>query len=364
MNLRIPGPTPVPASVLQSMTKQMIDHRGDVFADLIVSVTEKLKHFYQTTNDVLIFPSSGTGGMEAAVVNTLSPGDRVLAVSIGEFGDRFAKIAKVFGADVTKLDFRWGTAADPKVIAAKLDEDSSIKAVLVTHNETSTGVMNDVEAIARVVRPHKAILIVDAISGLAAIDLQTDNWGCDVVVTGSQKSWMIPPGLSFVSVSPAAWEAYSASKMPKYYWDYGSAKKFLDKKQTPYTPAVSLFYALDEALDLMTREGLQAILARHKRLAAYFRNEVRALGLRILPEEHCASSVVTAIPVPEGISVKDLRRVLREEFDIVVAGGQGELDGKIFRVGHVGYVSKEDLDEVVGALRVVLARLGLVPAAR
>ncbi|MCL5962094.1 MAG: alanine--glyoxylate aminotransferase family protein [Chloroflexi bacterium] len=364
MNLRIPGPTPVPASVLQSMSKQMIDHRGEKFAELIASVTERLKYFYQTKNDVLIFPSSGTGGMEAAIVNTLSPGDRVLAVSIGSFGDRFAEIARVFGAEVVKLDFEWGTSADAGAIAAKLEGDPSIKAVLVTHNETSTGVTNDLRAIGEVVRPHKALLIVDAISGLAAIDLQVDNWGCDVVVTGSQKSWMIPPGLSFVSVSPAAWEAHAHAKMPRFYWDYSGAKKFLDKKQTPYTPALSLYYALDEALNLMMKEGLQEVLERHRRLASYFRNSVREMGLRILPEERCASNAVTAIPVPEGINVKELRKILREEFDIIVAAGQGKLETKIFRVGHVGYVTKEDLDDVLRALKVVLPRLGFAPALR
>jgi len=367
MNLRTPGPTPLPESVLQAMTRQMTDHRGETFAVLLESVTEKLKHFYQTKNDVLIFPSSGTGGMEAAVVNTLSPGDKVLVVSIGAFGDRFAEIATAFGAKVTKLDFPWGTAADPAAIVAKLDEEPAFKAVFVTHNETSTGVTNDLESIAKALRSYSngtgrsPLFIVDAISSLAAIDLQADNWGCDVVVTGSQKSWMIPPGLSFVSVSPAAWEAYASAKMPRYYWDYGKAKKYLEKRQNPFTPPVSLYYALDEALNLMMQEGLQEILTRHKRLGSYFRNSVQQLGLKILPEERSASNVVTAIPVPDGITVKELRRILREEFDIISAGGQGELDGKIFRIGHVGYVSQEDLDEVLDALKIVLSRLGSVP---
>jgi len=358
MNLRIPGPTPVPSSVLQAMTKPMVNHRGEEFANLIVSVTERLKYFFQTSNDIFIFPSSGTGGMEAAVVNTLSPGDKALVVSIGSFGDRFATIAQRFGAEVAKLDFEWGKDADPAAIAAKLDEDPSIKAVLVTHNETSTGVTNDLEAIARVVRPHKAILVVDSISAIGALELKVDEWGCDVVVTGSQKSWMIPPGLSFVSVSPKGWEAYAQAKMPRYYWDFGSAKKYLDKKQNPYTPAVSLYYALDEALRLMMEETREGVLARHKRLGSYFRNGVRELGLSILAEERCASNTVTAIPMPNGIHPKELRRILREEFDIIVAGGQGKLEDKIFRVGHVGYVTKEDLDDVLNALRVVLPRLG------
>ena len=357
MNLRIPGPTPVPPSTLQAMTKQMIDHRGPAFSELLLSVTARLQHFFQTKNDIIIFPSSGTGAMEAAVVNTLSPGDKVLVVSIGSFGDRFAEIASTFGAEVVKLDFPWGTAADPRVIEDKL-QSNLFKAVLVTHNETSTGVTNDLESISEVVRPHKALLIVDAISSIGAIDLQVDNWGCDVVVTGSQKSWMIPPGLSFVSISQAAWEANAVAKMPRFYWDFASAKKFAQKGQNPYTPAVSLYYALDESLRLMSEEGLENVIARHKRLGAYCRENVRKLGLQVLPEERYASNIVTAVLPPEGISAKEIRKLLREDHDVIVAGGQGQLTEKIFRIGHVGYVSKEDLDGVFVALRAVLTKLG------
>ncbi|MBI4321944.1 MAG: alanine--glyoxylate aminotransferase family protein [Chloroflexi bacterium] len=357
-NLRIPGPTPVPPSVLQSMTKQMVDHRGPAFAKVLNVATERLKEFFQTTGDVLIFPSSGTGAMEAAVVNTLSPSDRVLAVSIGAFGDRFAEIAATFGADVVKLDFPWGTAADHRVIGDHLRKDPSIKAVLVTHNETSTGVTNDLESIAEVVRPHQALLIVDAISSIGAIDLPVDTWGCDVVVTGSQKSWMIPPGISIVSVSENAWKAHRRAKMPRYYWDFTAAKKYLEKGQTPYTPAVSLFYALDESLRLMDQEGHRNIIERHRRLGAFFRNGARELGLELLASERYASNIVTAIMVPPGIKVKDLRRILREDHGVVVAAGQGALTENIFRVGHVGYVSKEDLEDVLESLKATLPRLG------
>lgn len=363
MNLRIPGPTPVPPSVLEAMTRQMIDHRGPAFAELLLSVTARLQQFFQTKNDVIIFPSSGTGAMEAAVVNTLSPGDRVLVVSIGSFGDRFAKIAKTFGADVVKLDFEWGTAANPQAIDDQLRKDASIKAVFVTHNETSTGVTNDLEAISKVVRAYPVLLIVDAISSIGAIDLKVDAWGCDVVVTGSQKSWMIPPGLSFVSVSPAAWEANASARMPRSYWDLASAKKYLERGQNPYTPAISLYYALEEALRLMAEEGFDNVIARHKRLGAYFRAGARNLGLQILPEERYASNIVTALLPPDGISVAEIRRRLREEHDVVVAGGQDKLSEKIFRVGHVGYVNQADLDDVLQALKVVLDKLGhRVPA--
>ena len=364
MNLRIPGPTPVPPSVLQAMTKQMEDHRGPAFANLIVSVTERLHEFFQTKNDVFIFASSGTGAMEAAVVNTLSPGDKVLVVSIGAFGDRFAEIARIFGAEVLKLEFPWGTAADPKVIHEHLAKHPDVKAVLVTHNETSTGVTNDLESIGEVVRSHQAILVVDAISSIGAIDLPVDTWGCDVVVTGSQKSWMIPPGISIVSVSEKAWKACQDATMPCYYWDFGAAKKFLEKKQTPFTPAVSLYYALDEALRLMADEGLRNIVERHKRLGAYFRGGTRELGLQLLAPERYASNIVTAIMAPPNVAVKDIRKMLRDDHDVIVAGGQGALTDKIFRVGHVGYVSREDLDGVLVALKDVLSRLGFEPSSR
>ncbi len=340
------------------MTQQMTDHRGPAFAKMLQSVTARLQEFFQTSNDLIIFPSSGTGAMEGAVVNTLSPGDKVLVVSIGSFGDRFAEIASRFGADVVKLDFEWGTAADPGVVEDRLQSDHLFKAVFVTHNETSTGVTNDLEAIGKVVRPHNALLIVDAISSIGAIDLQVDAWGCDIVVTGAQKSWMIPPGLSFVSISQAAWEANARAKMPRFYWDFASAKKFLDKAQNPYTPPVSLYYALNESLRLMAEEGRQNVIARHQRLGSYFRQRIREMGLKVLPDESCASNIVTAIIPPEGVQAKDVRRLLREDHDIVVAGGQGKLAEKIFRVGHVGYVSQQDLDEVLDALRVVLPKLG------
>ena len=250
MQLRIPGPTPIPNEILQAMTTQMINHRGPQFAEMIHKATDILKTMFQTKGDVFLLTCSGTGGMEAAVVNTLSPGDKVLVVANGAFGDRFADIAEIFGAQVERLSFEWGTAVDPQEVRRALSQDASIKAVLVTHNETSTGVTNDLEAISAVVREYEKLLIVDAISSLGCIDLPTDEWGCDVVITGSQKGWMAPPGLAMVSVSERAWQAQAQAKMPKYYWDFAKAKSFLEKGQTPWTPAVSTVYALDAALEL------------------------------------------------------------------------------------------------------------------
>jgi len=313
MQLRIPGPTPVPDSILKSMTKQMIDHRGPEFVEMLNKVTDTLKKIYQTKGDIFLLTGSGTGGMEAAVVNTLSPGDKVLVVSNGAFGDRFGNIAQAFGAQVERLNLEWGKAVDPQQVRQALSKDGGVKAVLVTHNETSTGITNDLGAISAVVREYDKVLIVDAISSLGAIDLPTDKWGCDIVVTGSQKSWMTPPGLAMVSVSERAWKANAQAKMPRFYWDFSKAKKFLEKGQTPWTPAVSTIYALAKALEIFEKEGLNNIVARHVRVGTKAREGVKSLGLSLYADENYASNTVTAINVPEGVDAKKLLKILREE---------------------------------------------------
>ena len=354
VELRIPGPTPCPPEVLEAMSKQMIDHRGGEFVKIMNRVTDKLKQVFMTKNDVLTLTGSGTGGLEAAVVNTLSPGDKVLTVSIGSFGDRFANIAKAFGADVTMLNVEWGKAADPDAIRKALQADPKIKAVLVTHNETSTGVTNDLAAISKVVKSFEKLLLVDSISGMSSIKCAVDEWNLDVVLSGSQKGWMVPPGLVFASVSPEAWKAHAAAKMPRTYWDFTQAKKFLEKGQTPWTPAVSLIYAMDVALDMMLKEGLPNIFARHTRIAGIARSGVKALGQTLLADEKFASNTVTAVTAPEGLDVKELRRILREEHKVVIAGGQGKLEGKIFRIGHLGWVAEDNIMTVLAALKVAL----------
>jgi len=358
VSLRIPGPTPCPENVLQAMRKQMINHRGKEFAELLSEATSKLKEFFQTKEDVFILTCSGTGAMEAAIVNSLSPGDKVLSLSIGVFGDRFATIAEQFGADVTRLSFEWGQAVDPDAAKRALEADPRIKAVLVTHNETSTGATNDLAAIGSVVREYDKLLLVDAISSLGCIDLQTDAWGCDVVVTGSQKGWMVPPGLAFVSVSERAWKAHAEAKMPRFYWDFTKAKDFLEKDQTPFTPAVSLFYALDAALKMLADEGLSNIFARHARLGQKAREGVKSLGLSLFANESCASNTITAILSPDGVDSKKLVQTVREEHGIVLAGGQGSLAGKIFRIGHLGFVNDADIDDVIAQLRLALPKVG------
>ena len=358
MQLRIPGPTPIPEEILQTMTRQMINHRGPQFAEMIHKATDILKAMFQTKGDVFLLTCSGTGGMEAAIVNTLSPGDKVLVVANGFFGERFADIAELFGAQVERLRFEWGQAVDPQEVRRALSQDTGIKAVLVTHNETSTGVTSDLEAISAVVREYQKLIIVDAISGLGSIDLPTDEWGCDVVITASQKGWMAPPGLAMVSVSERAWQAQAQAKMPKYYWDFAKAKSFLEKGQTPWTPAVSTVYALDAALELFQREGLKNIVARHARVGAKARDGVKSLGLSLFPEDSCASNTITAVKVPEGLDSKKLLKILREEYSTVLAGGQQRLDGKIFRIGHLGYVTEKDIDAVMEALKAALPQAG------
>ncbi|MFN8533676.1 MAG: alanine--glyoxylate aminotransferase family protein [Dehalococcoidia bacterium] len=363
MNLRIPGPTPCPEEVLAAMTKQMVDHRGPEFKDVLLRVTERLKSFFQTENDLLSLTTAGTGGLEAAIVNFLSPGEKVLAVSIGVFGDRFAKIAETYGANVQRLRFEDGTAADPARIAAALAADPEITSVTVTHNETSTGVTNDMAAIAEVVKAADKLILVDAVSSLTAIDLPVDKLGLDVVVSGSQKGWMVPPGLAFVSVGPRGWEANSKATMPRFYLDLREAKKSLDKGQTPWTPAVSIFYGLDVALDLMLEEGLEGIFERHRRIASRTRQGVKEMGLRLLvQDERYSSNSVTAVCAPEGVEVRPLRAALRER-NVVVAGGQGALDGKIFRIGHLGYVTDADVEETLSVLHDVLPKVGFKAAA-
>ncbi len=356
MQLRIPGPTPCPAEVLEAMGRQMINHRSPEFAAIVNRTTEKLKELFQTKNDVFILTGSGTGSMEAAIVNTLSPGDKVLSASNGAFGDRFADIAQSFGADVNRLTFEWGTPVDPKAIRRVLKAEPEIKAVLVTHNETSTGLTNDLAAISSVIKEFDKLVIVDAISALGSIDLEVDAWQCDVVVTGSQKGWMVPPGVAMVSVSKKAWQAYNEAKMPRYYWDFNKAKSFLEKAQTPWTPPVSIFFALDVSLDMLLAEGMKNVFERHARIAALARNGIKSLGLSLLADERYASNTITAVRAPENMDVREFLKILREEYDIVLAGGQGKLSGKIFRIGHLGWVTEDDINQVLKMLPEALSR--------
>ena len=356
--LRIPGPTPCPSEVLNAMSRQMINHRGEEFGNILDKVTANLKQLFQTRSDVFVLTSSGTGGLEAAVVNTLSPGDKVLSVSIGVFGERFAAIASQFGAEVIPLRFEWGRAAEADAVRQALHAEPKIKAVLATHNETSTGVTNDLASISAVVKEFGKLLLVDAISSLGSIDLPMDDWHCDVAVTGSQKGWMAPPGLAMVSVSPKAWQAHAKARMPRFYWDFAQARSYLEKGQTPWTPAIPAIFALYTSLEMMVKEGLSSIVARHARVGKVARDGVKSLGLPLFADENYASNTVTAAAAPDGLDVAKLRKILREEHQIVLGGGQQKLNGKIFRIGHLGMVAEEDIEQVLSALKVVLPQAG------
>ncbi len=356
--LRIPGPTPCPPEVLKAMGWPMVNHRGPEYKKMLEDVTDKMKQVFQTKNDLLILTGSGTGGLEAAAVNILSPGDKVLSVSIGVFGDRWAGIAQQFGAEVIPLNMEWGKAADPAEVLEVIQANPDVRAVFVTHNETSTGVTNDLSAISKVVKEAGKLLVVDAISSLSSIDLPVDEWGCDVVITGSQKGWMVPPGLAMVSVSAEAWKAHAEAKMPHFYWDFTRAKTFLEKGQNPWTPAVSIIYALTVSLDMILKEGIKNTFARHTRIGQMTRDGLKAMGLPLFAEESHASNTVTSVAVPDGLDAKKLRQIMQADYKIVLAGGQQRLDGKIFRIGHLGWVSESDIESVLSALRATLPRAG------
>jgi aspartate aminotransferase-like enzyme len=350
-NLRIPGPTPIPPEVAAALARPMINHRGPEFAAIIKRVTEGFQHFFQTSQPVLGFPSAGSGAMEAAVVNVFSPGDEVLAVTIGVFGNRLAKIAEAFGLKVTRHELAWGQAADPAQVAAALDALPNAKGVLLTHNETSTGVTNDLQALAAAIRAQcpDILQVVDAVSSLSCVDMQMDAWDLDVVFTGAQKGWMVPPGLAMIGVSERAWAAAEKAALPR---------KSLEKSQTPYTPPVSLYFGLDVSLGMMRAEGREVIFARHQRVADLTRSRAQAMGLELFAEPTHASNTVTAIKVPAGVEGKALTKALREQEGVVIGGGQERLEGQIIRIGHLGYVHEPEIAACMDALERQLAALG------
>jgi aspartate aminotransferase-like enzyme len=355
-NLRTPGPTPLPPEVRDALARDMINHRGPEFAALLRDCVDGLKWAFQTRHDVLILTTSGTGGLESLVANTLSPGQRLLVISVGNFGERMAKIARAFGVDVTQIDVESGKAADPQLVFDRLKGLPDIDTVFVTHNETSTGVLNPLADIASAVRQARpeALLLVDGISSVGSVEVKPEAWRCDVIVAGSQKGWMVPPGLAFVSVSPRAWERQARSSLPKFYFDWQQARRSAEKGETPWTPAVSLFYALQVGLRMMRHEGLESIFERHRRLAQYTRDGLADLDVKVFADPRFASPTVTTAHVPEGVNARSLLKALDERHGVVLAGGQAELDGKIFRIGHMGWVQQDELEAVLFALRVEL----------
>lgn len=364
-NLRTPGPTPLPPAVREALGRDMVNHRGPEFEAILRECVDGLKWAYQVTeHDMVILTTSGTGGLESLVVNTLSPGDRLLVASMGNFGERMAQIGRAFGVDVTQLDFSPGQAVDAAVLAHTLEKNPDIQTVFLTHNETSTGVLNPLQDLARTVRLTRpdALLLVDGISSVGSADIRPEDWDLDVVVAGSQKGWMVPPGLAFVSVSPRAWERQAQAKLPKFYFDWRAARKSAANGETPWTPAVSLFYALQVGLRLMRDEGLQQVFERHQRLAKHTRDGLTDLDVRLLADPRYASPTVTTAYLPEGVNGKALLRNLDERHGVVLAGGQGNLSGKIFRIGHMGWVHQSELDAVLQALKVELNSVRATPS--
>lgn len=357
--LMIPGPTPVPEKVLLALAKHPIGHRTKDFENIIAEVTEGLKWLHQTESDVLILTASGTGAMEAGMINFLSPGDRVLVGNNGKFGERWVKVAQAYGLNVEPVTAEWGKPLDPEVFREKLEADSdrTIKAVVITHSETSTGVLNDLETINRHVKAHGALIMVDAVTSLGAVHLPIDQWGLDVVASGSQKGYMLPPGLGFVAVSPKAWEAYAQATLPKFYLDLGKYRKEAAKNSHPFTPPVNMYFGLQAALKMMQAEGLEAIFARHQRHMRATRAAAKALSLPLFAADGASSPAITAI-APTGVDAEQIRSLLKKRFDIATAGGQDHLKGKIFRVGHLGFVSDRDILTAIGALEAVLQELG------
>ncbi len=354
--LLTPGPTPLPPEVRAACARPIIHHRTPEFQKLFAEVNEGLKYLFQTGNDIFTFTASGTGAMEAAVANLLSPGDKAIVVCGGKFGERWKEICQAYNVEAISVDVQWGKAVCPGEIKRLLSEHKETKAVFTTLCETSTAVVCDIKAIGRIVKDCAAVLVVDAVSGLGAEELQTDNWNIDCVVTGSQKAMMLPPGLAFCSVSPKAQRAAEFAKLPKYYFDFQKAKKALHKTDTPFTPAISLIVALRESLSLIKKEGLENVFKRHRMLACATREALCALGLSLFSETFC--NVVTAAYVPEGVDSSKLVKLMRDKYGVSIANGQGHIKGKVIRVAHLGYMQPSDIITGISALEKALAELG------
>ena len=359
--LMIPGPTPVPESVMLDIARHPIGHRSSEFSSILEEVYANLKYVFQTQNDVFIYTASGTGAMCAALENLINQGDKVLCLVIGNFGNRWAKIAQSRGAIVEKIEVEAGQIIDPEELRAKLAEDvnNEIKLVTLTHSETSTGAANDIKTLCSILREHGALSVVDGVTSVCAMPCKPDEWGIDVLVSGSQKGFMVPPGLAFLTANERAWKVYEECKYPSFYFDWGAYRKSTRANSTPFTPAVNLITGLNTALRMIKDEGIENVNARHKKYALALRKALRAINLDLLVKnDENASYSITSILPPEGVSVPDIRKYLKEDFDIVVANGQNQLKDKIFRMGTLGFVCERDLIASVGALEAVLKKLG------
>lgn len=360
--LQIPGPTNVPDRILKALSNQQINHRGDQFKGLMIKAVEGLKEIFRTENDVLIFPSSGSGILESSIVNLFSPGDTLLVSSIGVFSERVALIAESYGLNVIRIEKEWGKsikAEDVKEALAK-DVDKVIKAVCLPHNETTSGIVNDIESISSAIKEveHPALLLVDVVSSLASLPFETDKWNVDVAIGASQKGLMLPPGMGIAVVSKKAWNAVENSKLPKWYWDYKAVKGRMEIFQFPYTPPITLFFGLSESIDIIREEGLENIWDRHKLMGLAVRNALKAMNLELFAEEGYESDTITAVVIPEGINFAEFSKLIDSKYGVVLGGGLQKLSGKIFRIGHMGSINKLDIYAIVGAIEMSLYELG------
>ncbi|HEV2414786.1 MAG TPA: alanine--glyoxylate aminotransferase family protein [Candidatus Dormibacteraeota bacterium] len=360
--LRIPGPTPLPERVVRSMNRPMIDHRGPEFATILAEITAGAKRVFKTKGDLLLLTCSGTGGLESAVANLVSPGDEVIAALCGNFGERFAALAAAYGADVVRLEAEWGQPVDANDLRLVIDRHPKARVVLLTHNETSTGLTNRLQELARVAREHDRIVVVDGVSSVSSIDIDTDGWGIDVAVSGSQKGWMAPPGFALVSVSERAWAQSAVAKSPRFYFDWKEARAWAEKGMTPFTPAVPVAFAMQEGLRMLEEEGLANVYARHARLARATQAGLEALGFQLYAREGYRSNTVTAALPPPGLDVNALRKLIDTRYGVVIAGGQAKMAGKMVRVGHLGAVAEGDVVQVIWAIEQALEELDVAPA--
>jgi aspartate aminotransferase-like enzyme len=353
-----PGPTMLPPEVLLKMAEPIMHHREPEFEKMFAEIREGLKYLFQTKNEVLVFTSSGTGAMEGAVSNILSKGDKAIVVCGGKFGERWGEICKAYGIEFIPIDVEWGKAVDPKRIKGLLESDPSIRAVYTQASETSTGVKHPIHEIAEIVKRYEdKVIVVDAITGIGVFNIPMDEWGIDVLISGSQKALMLPPGLAFAALSDKAWKLAEKSNLPKYYFDFKKELKNTKKNQNSYTPAISLFVGLREALHMIRKEGIEAVFRRHEMLADATRAGVKALGLELYAP-HSPSNAVTAVKVPEGIQGGKLKNLFFEKFGITVAGGQDQAKGKIIRIAHLGYYERLDMIMVISALEMLLKEMG------
>jgi serine---pyruvate transaminase len=352
-----PGPTPVPPEVLEAMSRPIIHHRSSDFREIFERCLDRLAQVYRTEGDVLVYTASGTGGMESAISNLTGPGDRVVVVSAGHFGNRWAVMARTFGCEVEELAYEWGESPATEDLAQRLRELGGAKVVFLTHSETSTGVVADVQSLGAAAKDAGALVVVDAVSSLGAVPLETDAWGLDAVISGSQKALMTPPGLATVSVSADAWAAVKGGA-PRYYFDWTKTRERQEQFDPAFTPAVSIVVGLEVALGLLLEEGLEQAFERHARLGRACRAGAKAMGLELFSPDDDRSAVVTAINAPDGIDSGDLVRTLRDRLGIVLAPGQGPLKGKIFRIGHIGYYDVFDITTALAGVELVLAEMG------